>query len=63
MSIIETELEDLDGWRPGFEKNLRQLFGVTPFYNSTAVGYFEQDFRGEWSASSLQLDMDQLIAQ
>ena len=60
--IIESELDDLDAWRPGFYANLEQLFAVTPFYNAT-LGYFEQEFRGEWSASSLSLNLEDVVAQ
>ena len=55
-------MTDLESWRPSFTENLNRLFNVTPFYNSTE-GYFEQEFRGEWSASSVSFDMDEVVAQ
>ena len=50
-------MPDLEHWHERFSKNLKMLFRSTPFLNSTE-GYFEQEFRGEWSASSASTDVD-----
>ena len=54
----------MESWHDRFRENLQTLFKVTPFYNSTE-GYFEQEFRGEWSASSAsaKIDIDEVISE
>ena len=59
--IIEDELYSLNQWHSNFHKNLKQLFDVTPFYES-GKGYFEQELYGEWSASGNPPDIDEVIA-
>ena len=62
--IIQSELTDLEAWRPAFTENLSELFAVTPFHNSTLVGHFEQEFRGEWSASLMtQINIEEVVAE
>lgn len=52
----------MDSWQENFHSNLDKLYSVTPFYSSSE-GYFKQEFMGEWSASSISIDMEQVIAE
>lgn len=63
--MLSAELPTLESWPQRFHANLEQLFSVTPFYTATELGYFEQEFRGEWSASStsVNVDTDKLIEE
>jgi len=55
-------MHDFGAWSQRFHANLQKLFDATPFFNSTG-GYFEQEFRGEWSASSLSVDVEKVISE
>jgi hypothetical protein len=55
-------MTSLDDWKSGFDANLEKLFGVTPFHSS-GEGHFDQELRGEWSASSVNFDMEQIVAE
>ena len=61
-SIIEKEMTNLSDWKSGFDANLEKLIGVTPFHSS-GEGYFDQELRGEWSASNVNFDIEQIVAE
>ena len=61
-AILDAEMPQLDTWRAKFSQNMDSLFKVTPFYNSTA-GFYQQEFRGEWSASSVSFDLEQVVKE
>ena len=55
-------MTSLSDWKSGFDANLEKLIGVTPFHSS-GEGYFDQELRGEWSASNVNFDIEQIVAE
>ena len=61
-SLLIDEVANYDTWHTNFKNNLEELFGVTPFFEN-GEGFFQQEFRGEWAATSEAINMTKVISE